>query len=27
MTRRQVAYSATGVAVTFTGLRVDLTPK
>ena len=27
MTRRQVAYSATGVTVTFTGLRVDLTPK
>jgi hypothetical protein len=27
MTRRQVAYAATGVAVTFSGLRVDLEPK
>jgi hypothetical protein len=27
MTRRQVAYGATGVVVTFTGLRVDLEPK
>ncbi len=27
MTRRQVAYGATGVAVTFGGLRVDLEPK
>lgn len=27
MTRRQVAYGATGVAVTFSGLRVDLEPK
>lgn len=27
MTRRQVVYSATGVAVTFTGLRIDLAPK
>lgn len=27
MTRRQVAYGATGVAVTFTGLRVDLEPR
>lgn len=27
MTRQQVAYAATGVAVTFTGLRVDLEPK
>ncbi|MCU0765660.1 MAG: hypothetical protein MUF32_06690 [Burkholderiaceae bacterium] len=27
MTRRQVAYGATAVAVTFTGLRVDLEPK
>ena len=27
MTRRQVAYAATGVVVTFTGLRVDLEPR
>ncbi len=27
MTRRQVAYGATGVVVTFSGLRVDLEPK
>jgi hypothetical protein len=27
MTRSQVAYGATGVAVTFTGLRVELEPK
>ncbi len=27
LTRRQVAYAATGVTVTFTGLRVDLEPK
>jgi hypothetical protein len=27
MTRRQVAYAATGVVVTFSGLRVDLEPK
>lgn len=27
MTRRQVAYAATGVTVTFTGLRIDLEPK
>lgn len=27
MTRRQVAYGATNVAVTFSGLRVDLEPK
>lgn len=27
MTRRQVAYGATGVAVTFSGLRVDLEPR
>jgi hypothetical protein len=27
LTRKQVAYGATGVAVTFSGLRVDLEPK
>jgi hypothetical protein len=27
LTRSQVAYGATGVAVTFTGLRVDLEPR
>ena len=27
LTRRQVAYGATGVVVTFTGLRVDLDPR
>ena len=27
LTRKQVAYGVTGVAVTFTGLRVDLEPK